>query len=195
MRERYKFQIIFHENSMSFWIIKYIFKALSTCRPEARNITWEFYIIECGVLGKGKYFFLSYVICIYWQKSLFVGFLNLMPHLWRGNIIFVGRRLLNPLTFLAIQDQTSQTPIMSVLWQGTWREYNSFANFAVLQPTAKWIKQQYKHFGPTELNLLNGNLHYYMFRFVRNHYQVIHTKYLSHILSSCFSLPFIKWCV
>lgn len=43
-----------------------------------------------------------------------------------------------------------------------------------------------KHASQMQLNLMNGSLHCYMFWFVRNHHEAIHTKYLKHISSSCF---------
>ena len=45
-----------------------------------------------------------------------------------------------------------------------------------------------KHVSQTQLNLINGTLHYYMFWFPRIHHQAFHTKHLKHISYSCFFL-------
>jgi len=34
----------------------------------------------------------------------------------------------------------------------------------------------------TQLNLMNGTLHCYVFRFLRNHHQEIHTKSFKHVI-------------
>jgi hypothetical protein len=42
-----------------------------------------------------------------------------------------------------------------------------------------------KHVTQTQLSLINGTLHSYMFQFSRNHHQTIHTKHVKHL----------NWCV
>jgi len=42
----------------------------------------------------------------------------------------------------------------------------------------------------TQLTLVNGTLHCYVFRLLSNHHQVVDTKHLKHTSSSCFATHF-----
>jgi hypothetical protein len=47
-------------------------------------------------------------------------------------------------------------------------------------------------FSQTQLNLINGTLHCYAFRFPWNHHQTVHTEHWKHFGSSCFFIT-LQW--